>query len=158
MAQVDDEDYERLAAHKWYAHVNYKAGQKRVYARRKEFENGEMVRRIYMHREILGCILDVDHRDTDSLNNQKCNLRPTTKSQNNANSRKRVARCSSIHKGVCWDKQHSKWMCRISIAGIQRYVGIFKDECDAALAYNFKAVEEYGEFARFNTPPKEIAA
>lgn len=155
VALVDDEDYERLSAYSWHAHIcREPSGYKKVYARRITSEGGNQIR-VYMHRDVLSCELGIDHRDTNGLNNQRSNLRPATQSQNNANFRKRGG-CASAHKGVSWFKERRKWQAKITVNYKQIHIGLFRDECDAALAYNLKALEAFGEFARFNTPLKEI--
>jgi hypothetical protein len=57
---------------------------------------------------------------------------------------------TSRFKGVCWSK--GRWK-----AGIQKdkqayKLGYFEDEIAAAQAYDEKAIELYGEFARINFP------
>lgn len=146
VALVDDDDYERVNAHKWYATVKARRGTTTVYAGRQS-----MRRTILMHRFILGCKEKVDHIDTSGINNQRYNLRPANNSQNKANSRKASGR-TSIYKGVSWHKDTQKWQAAIAVNWKTIYLGVFKDECDAAQAYNFAAEEHFGEFARFNTP------
>jgi hypothetical protein len=89
-----------------------------------------------------------DHRDRNPANNQKYNLRIATVSQNAANRCKqtRYFGVSSRFKGVCWNKETKKWTARCK--GI--HLGCFKDEKEAAKAYNNKAIELYGEFAYLN--------
>jgi len=74
---VDDEDYDRLARHRWNMHPQR-------YAIR-----GEQGRTIYMHREIVGAKPEeeVDHIDRDGLNNRRGNLRIVTHSGNMKNRR-----------------------------------------------------------------------
>lgn len=147
VALVDDEDYERLRVYKWHAVVIPSKNKTAVYAARGIWTEK---RRIYMHREILACKEKVDHRDTNGLNNQRYNLRPATKSQNNMNQRK--SRGSSRFKGVAWDKIHGAWQAGVKKDGIRHHIGTFRDEADAAQAYNFKAEELFGPYARLNTP------
>ena len=71
-ALVDDEDYERLNQHEWYATKAYKAHT--YYAARKP----RYRKAIYMHNEILNReasrSITPDHLDGNGLNNQKSNL------------------------------------------------------------------------------------
>lgn len=94
-----------------------------------------------------------DHIDGDGLNNQRLNLRQSTKSQNNMNTNKGQG-YSSKYKGVTWDKARKKWKCGIKINGKQIFIGRFIEEDDAALAYNQKASELFGEFSRLNVLEK----
>lgn len=105
-----------------------------------------------MHRLILGVTnpkIKIDHRDGNGLNNQRHNLREATQAQNLANSRPRSG--SSRFKGVTF-RSPDKWIAQISKDGKHTYLGIFRDEFDAATAYNFAAIEMFGEFARLNRP------
>ena len=55
-------------------------------------------------------------------------------SGNNRNKDKRT-NCSSIYKGVHWDKQRNKWRAQISINGKTKHIGWFDDENEAGLMY-----------------------
>ncbi len=95
----------------------------------------------------------VDHKDGNGLNNQKDNLRDASRSQNRANSGK-FAKSLSRFKGVTFDKHGyaNPWRARFRKDGVLYQIGNFKDEVDAATAYNFAVEEAFGEFARFNLP------
>ena len=57
---------------------------------------------------------------------------------------------SSRYKGVSWHKGAKKWHSQIVKNGISIYLGLFTNELKAALAYNEKAVELFGDFAYLN--------
>lgn len=149
-ALVDDEDYERLNQHKWSASKHYNT----YYAGRN---TGKRPNRghIYMHRQILGLTKGdgkiTDHFNDNGLNNQKANLRIVTNSENayRAKTRKAINKTSK-YKGVCWHKVPQKWVASIKYNGHLIYLGIFNTEIKAAKAYDVKAKELFGEFARFN--------
>ncbi len=157
VALVDDDDYERVAAFRWCVDIKEEKGKKQIryYAQRVQVLPGTGGKKIkiYMHRFILGsdCPPKIDHHDTNGLNNQRYNLRPVTKSQNAANSRKMPGK-TSIYKGVCWSKRRSLWQAYIMKDYVKYRLGFFREEFDAAQAYNFKAEELFGPFARFNIP------
>lgn len=152
IALVDDEDYEYLNQWKWFAHKFNNI----YYAdswRKEESGKRTMVR---MHRVILGAPKNsqVDHRDRDGLNNQRNNIRLCTNAQNMSN-REGWGKTTQ-YKGVyCYyEKYKESTYCRIR-AFIQHdnkpiSLGIFKTEREAALAYNKKAKELFGEFAKLN--------
>ena len=100
----------------------------------------------------------VDHKDRNPLNNQKSNLRWATKQQNAMNSNRKAGTTSSIYKGVTLKKnlKSKPWMTTISrtIDGKREYcfIGYFKTQKEAAIAYDAKAREFYGEFAFLNFP------
>jgi len=110
--------------------------------------------KLYLHNFVLNRKTNMmkltDHRDHDKLNNRKNNLRPCNKSQNAANIIKKNTNSSSIFKGVYWKKSRERWCARImkNYKGI--YLGSFKKEIDAALAYNEGAKRIFGEFACLN--------
>lgn len=139
VALVDDEDYDRIARYSWLLHDN--GGAYRT-------PRGGTIQ---MSRIILNAPrgMDVDHKDRNRLNNQKWNLRLATRTQNNANSKKRDG-CTSRFKGVYWHSQNHNWVSNIKKHGVRFSLGSFAREEDAALAYNAAARELFGEFARVN--------
>lgn len=142
-ALVDDEDFEYLNQWKWYAARQWNT----YYAFRQDYSSGKP-KTIRMHREVMGeDPRNIDHRDGDGLNNQKCNLRYCTHSQNHQN-RKHHRNTSSIYKGV--SLTYNKWRAQIMNQGKVAYIGLFYTEEEAALAYDTKAKELFGEFARPN--------
>lgn len=143
-AIVDDEDYERINKHKWYA-LNCHGYWYAIRNVGKFPNRGH----IYMHREILNVPsgFDTDHRNHCGLDNRKLNIRSCVKAQNNRN-RKRQSGISK-YKGVSWKKQNKKWVAQIG--GSPRiHLGYYKNEIEAAQAYNKKAKELFGEFACTN--------
>lgn len=57
---------------------------------------------------------------------------------------------SSKYVGVTWNKINKKWMSQISYKKNQYYLGYFDSEEEAAKAYNQKALELYGQYAKIN--------
>ena len=92
----------------------------------------------------------VDHEDTNTDNNKISNLRPATDSQSCMNRKKQKTPSSSRFKGVSWDKEMKKWSACIRIDRKLKRIGIFKDEVEAANAYDAKAKELFGDFALLN--------
>ena len=143
---VDDTDYEILSKHEWRLFDGY--------ARRYEVINGAK-RVILMHRQILNFPhgYDVDHIDRKKLNNQRSNLRPVTKRQNQYN-RLGVSGSTSPYKGVSWFNPGKCWRASICNEGHYEHIGLFATEQDAAAAYNAVAAKIQGEFALPNDVPK----
>ncbi len=105
----------------------------------------------YLHRiiaERVGLDLsnDIDHEDRNKLNNQRNNLRPATRSQNNGNSVKHSNNSSGL-KGAFYS--NGKYFSRIRINNQQIYLGCFDTVEEAHEAYCKAATEYFGEFARF---------
>lgn len=161
-AKVDDEDYELLMQFKWHIYPNEDG---RLYASHTAYMDG-VSKTVSMHRFLLWlCIGDKrqgDHIDHDGLNNQKYNLRIATCSQNNYNTTAKAG-STSKYKGVFLLKGRQKLRngetifypsitAGIKANGKREYLGTFKNEEEAALAYDKRAKELHGEFARLNFP------
>lgn len=90
---------------------------------------------------------DVDHRDTDRLNNKINNLRDAKRSLNLANRNP----TGSLPKGVTFNKRHKTkpYRAQIEADRKKRWLGDFSNPDDAHAAYRAAATEAFGEFARF---------
>jgi len=139
---VDDEDYGKLNKFKWCYGLNGYATRS-TYNLKTKKRGHEM-----MHRVISGQKY-IDHIDGNKLNNQKSNLRPASFSENNFNLPKRKG-TSSKYKGVYWYKAYKMWSVMLQKHRKRYFVGYFRDEDEAGKAYNEKAKELFGEFARLN--------
>ena len=143
-AIVDTEDYTEVSKHKWCVckptRLHFRAARRE----KKKF--------LYMHREIMHSVkgdkVDIDHRNHNTLDNRKCNLRKSTRQQNLSNMQK--CRGSSRYKGVCWFKNRRRWMAYITKNYKRKTIGYFDNEEDAAKAYDRKAKELFGEYAHLN--------
>lgn len=141
-AKVDDCDYDRvIRIGCWTAHES-RPGL--FYAFNK---NGG-----YMHHFIMRSRARFDHKNRDSLDNQRHNLRIATESQNKANRVKWRQRTSSKFKGVYFNKQRRLFHARIYLNKKAKNLGFFQNEFIAALAYDVAAETAFGEFACLNFP------
>lgn len=106
-----------------------------------------------MHRVIMG--LDrgdprqVDHINHCGLDNRRANLRVVSPYLNQVYAQKRAG-ATSRYKGVSYDQ--GQWVARINIDGATKGLGRFKDERDAALAYDAAAARAWGDHAYLNLP------
>jgi hypothetical protein len=153
VARVDDADYQCVTAFKWRALVDRR--RNKVYAVRKTRGPHSSRKSLYMHREILGVTdpqVKVDHRNGDSLDNRRANLRKCVNGENVANSVKRRDGQSSKYKGVCWHKRDCKFQASIRVHGRTIHLGTFADEVQAAQAYDIAARTFFGDFAQCNFP------
>ena len=96
----------------------------------------------------------IDHINWNKLDNRKENLRIATYSQNNHNQRK-TENCSSKYYGVSleYDDRRTdplRWKAQITRDKKIYNLGRFETEVEAAHAYNLKAKELYGTYARLN--------
>jgi len=146
-ALVDDEDYERMNKYKWNPQ-DHKSG---LYAERQIRIKGMRNLKIKMSREIMRYVGGkiVDHKNHDSLDNRKDNLRLCTKSQNQMNKRIQKNNTSG-YVGVSFRKELNKWQAYITKDKKRIYLGFHIKKSEAAEAYNKKALELFGEFANPN--------
>jgi hypothetical protein len=91
-----------------------------------------------------------DHINHCRTDNRIENLRAVTNQQNNFNQSKRSKSTSSKWRGVSRNTKLQLWRAAIKVEGHQKFLGYYTEEEDAALAWNFAAVEYYGEFANLN--------
>lgn len=110
---------------------------------------------IYLHREIMGVTdpkVSVDHIDGNPLNNQRANLRLCNNAENHWNTKK-PANNTSGFKGVSWiktGKRRKRWMAKIRKGKTFLTIGYYLTPEEAGIAYNNKAKELFGDFARLN--------
>ncbi len=57
---------------------------------------------------------------------------------------------TSKYKGVNFNKGTNLWMATICKNGTKKYLGLFEDEEEAAMAYDEEALELFGEYASVN--------
>jgi hypothetical protein len=146
---VDDHWFQILDQWRW----GYLKARDNEYAQRHEnpIINGKKKRiHILMHQVVAG-YKNPDHIDGNGLNNQEANLRPATNSQNQMNQRLQKSSKSGF-KGVSWYGATRKWQVQIKKDGKHYFLGRFSTPEEAARAYDAKARELFGEFARLNFP------
>lgn len=149
VALVDDDDYDSLNAHKWFA--AWSKDVQSFYAMRNSPTANGKRRTIRMHIDIMSAKMGdyVDHINHNTLDNRRENLRVCSGSQNRANRRMQVNNTSGF-KGVNWLKERGKWQARSRINGKRRHIGLFATALEAAIAYDRAAKDEFGEFALTN--------
>lgn len=94
----------------------------------------------------------VDHINGNRADNRRENLRIVTKSQNQMNAKKTTRPKTSQFKGVHWGSQHKMWHAKIKKNQKNIFLGLFKVELSAALAYDKAARNLFGDFAKPNFP------
>jgi len=141
IALIDDEDFERVNKHKWY--LNNK-GYAFAWV-------GLMISLSHFITQT-GTEFEIDHKNLNKLDYQKVNLREADRTQQLANTKKRVGNFTSKYKGVSWSKQNSFWVTQIKKNYQITWLGRFYSEEAAARAYDKAAIKYFGEFARLNFP------
>lgn len=130
---VDGDNYEWLSRRKWRA-------SKESYVVTGKGDR-VMVHRLIMQASKEEC---VDHINGNTLDNRRCNLRIANRSQNGQN-RHRQKNNTSGYRGVI--RKNRKWLAAIRHNYRSIYLGVHVNKIDAALAYNRKAKELFGEHA-----------
>ena len=135
---VDDGDFDIFNKYRWFLHNDY------VYYSTSSICS-------FLHREIMNCPKDkmIDHINHDTLDNRKSNLRIVTNSQNQYNQKIRCG-LSSKFKGVTRYALRNAWRATIRFKTKKIHIGYFKDEIEAAKAYNKAALKYFGKYATLN--------
>lgn len=149
-AKVSLEDLPRVLEHKWFCVGD--GSRANPYIARAKIKG----KAVPMSRFILGVTdteVIADHRDWNTLNNQRSNLREVSKIQSSQYRRgwkRKGSNGGSEYKGV-YGKE-GRWRAVIKHEGKPIHLGYFKTEIEAAKAYD-AAVEKYhGEYAAKNYP------
>lgn len=147
---VDDDVAELIAGYSWRMND-------RNYVRTSKYmgmkDGKEIKKEVQIHRLIMDAPvnLEVDHINGNPLDNRRSNLRLCNRNQNKANTRI-VSTNTSGYKGV--SKHKGKWQASIRINNKLCYLGRFLTKERAALEYNKRALQEWGEFAWLNPIPR----
>lgn len=147
---VSIEDYDRVMRHKWCAHS-------KGYAQRRGSGVTRVDRKIiYLHRWLVNAPdgVQVDHENRCKWDCRRSNLRIATPAQNQQNMDISRANTSG-YKGVYWDASHGRWAVEIVANCRKHRLGRFHDPIMGARAYDRKAIELHGEFARTNFPMED---
>lgn len=142
---LDDEDFAAVSKYSWWT-LETQDGKKYAQTR----IDGK---HIYLHRFIMKAPPKtfVDHRNGNTLDCRKENMRFASRSQNAANAKKHLhsRKLHSLYKGVEHPTPKSKkWRARI--AG--KHIGCYQTEVEAAQAYDQEAKILWGDFALLNFP------
>ena len=146
---MDEQDYERefVPGRSWHVSVP----KKKPYLGWKTTKCG-VKSTVKFHRLIAGAKpgQQVDHINGNSLDNRRSNLRLVTCAENNRNMLPRLG-FSSRFKGVGWNK--CGWRVRIRVDYRHITVGFYKDEVEAAAAYDLASFKYHGEYGCRNFLP-----
>lgn len=152
---VDDDVYE-VVRHKNLKYKNSDKEESYVYW---EETKGNSRHRIKLHRWVLRVTdsnIHVDHVDKNPLNNQKENLRESTRSENNRN-RSSFKNSSSTLKGVSKTKSN-KWRAQIGYEKKVYLLGTFESEEEAGRNYDWWAIKLFKAFANLNYPEYDYSS
>jgi hypothetical protein len=141
ISMIDSVDYKRVKPFRWFVCSG-------GYIRSTSLNCKET---IFLHKLIMSFPegMVVDHINGLKIDNRSTNLRICRQSQNCFNRSKSINKSSS-HKGVYFHAANKKFMAAIGKGYRKLHIGSFENEIDAAMAYNEKAIELFGEFAKLN--------
>lgn len=136
---IDEEDFALVDGLRFAAHQ----ARSNIYARHR--------RKGYLHRLIVGATNPswvVDHKNRNSLDNRRHNLKVCGFGENAQNAD--YAKASSTgYRGV-YKAGGGKFYAQIGLSGTRAYLGTFSEALDAAIAYDKAALDFYGPFAWTN--------
>ena len=157
VALIDDEDLPLVSRFSWsYTQVLYATTGYAYAATGKDKSGPGMKMCHFLTRPPAG--MTIDHINGDGLDNRRANLRICTRAENCRNRRKQQKPTASIYKGV-QRRKPAGWCAVIRACGLQRHLGNFRDEVEAAKAYDAAARKFHGAFACVNFPrPGESGA
>ncbi len=131
----DLEDYDLIKDYTWYKSSRY------IKARNKDKE-------IILHKLITDTDANtiVDHKDRNTSNCRKCNLRLCEQSDNCCNIKLRKDNKSGV-TGVRWSKRDNLWLAYIQKNRKNNYLGAFSNFEDAVRARLKAEKELFGEYS-----------
>lgn len=144
--KVSEEDYRELTQYRWT-----RSGIKGNYYAQASVD-GKLV---YMHRLIMRVTdrkMVVDHKDFDTFNNHRSNLRIATRSQNCGYARVQKQKTMTRFKGISFHKRDRRWQAIVNRVNGRISYKNFATEIEAAKAYDKYAKDYFGEFAVLNFP------
>ncbi len=141
---VSVEDYPHVSMYTWYANKD----SHNFYAKTNITTNGRKTI-IALHRLIMADACDgkmIDHRNHNTLDNRRKNLRIATAAQNCAN-RRGNSRNTSGYRGVSFHSTRKKFVAAITFENKSHWIGEFNTAEEAHAAYQKRAKILFGEFA-----------
>lgn len=146
---IDKEDYDKIKDYRWYVYKKRKDSG--YYVCSDKMINNIRIK-INLHRYLMNCVrndgLIVDHKNGNTLDNRKNNLRIATREQNQRNC-KTQKNCLSGRKGVRKHKLCDKWQARITVSNKEIYLGLFDTFEEACNARSFAEDKYFGEFKSY---------
>lgn len=100
--------------------------------------------REYFHRAVCPYGQVTDHRNGNTLDDRRSNLRPASRAENARNCRAHRDSLSGV-RGV--KRSGSRWRADIFLGGRNRYLGSYGTKAEAAEAYARASREAHGEFS-----------
>lgn len=146
---IDDEDYEKIKRYHWnILRTEEKKGYKYFQANLKRCDGKR--RKVMLHRIIMNAKTKeeiIDHKNGDTLDNRKTNLRICNKTENNRNQKTSKANVMGI-KGVSFVGKKELYQARITVDKKLIHLGYYKTSREAYSAYCEASKKYHGEYGR----------
>jgi hypothetical protein len=153
---IDDEDLELVSRYRWWVQETPRTLPYAVTYMRNPDGIGKGNSNYGMHRLLTG-VTWADHRNGNTLDNRRSNLRTAGPMRNAWNRRGRQGAQAGF-KGVNQaGTKTSRWQARIMRDGKRIFLGNFDRPEEAARAYDAAARSLFGEFAWVNFPEESLA-
>jgi hypothetical protein len=142
--RVDSADLPKLQGFNVTWHASWSKYTHSFYARCNDRANGKHMT-IWIHRFLMDAPqgLDVDHRNHDTLDNRRENLRVSTRSGNGMNRKGAASHSKTRQRGICHYPSRGKFILQLTINGKRRTVGYFATIDEAIAVRN--QFQEYRE-------------
>jgi hypothetical protein len=153
-AKVSPEDYEWVMQWSWCFVINKDRNKTGYALRNSGYSNGKRGSNIFLHREVFSHFevfdpsLQVDHRNRDSLDNRRKNLRPASNGENGRN--RNMLRGEVPFIGVI--KKDGLYRATLCADNIRTDFGGFDDAHTASVVRDLAAIKHHKEFAYLNHP------
>lgn len=137
-AKVSNVDYKWASRWKWCAWWNCHTDS--FYAVRSISKSAGGPSTVWLHKALMSARgfkvhgKRVDHKNHDTLDNCRRNLRVVTSAENSANRKGATSANKSGYLGVGWDSRLKKWRTQITVRGRYLHIGYFDSPLAAAKA------------------------
>jgi len=139
---IDTEDLSRLIKNKYSLCVRWDEKRKTYRVKVKTSIDG-IVKLVYLYRFLVNAPSDkmVDHKNHDTLDNRKSNLRLVNNQQNLQNRAGADCDSKSGYRNVWWNTQQNKWSVSFSSKRKHYYCGSYESIAEAIAVANKKRKE-----------------
>lgn len=149
---IDLEDLERVINHPYTWFAIYDDDIKNYYAKSSVYNpNTKLSKPLPLHQYIMNANGNiVDHKNSNTLDNRKSNLRVVPDCNNSMNRKSRNKNNTSGYRNVSWNKNDKKWVVQMQIDKKNTLLGKFDDVHEAGKFAEEMRKKYYGEFAGKN--------